>query len=115
MKPITHPLAIAYLEAMRAHVLGASETAAVQELLAWTDAGCPLYADPTPMPAPALWMRVFAEAPLGASKLAQTAELDAIVDGVTWPDLMRRYFRDDAVIVMIIDSRTGDELWRRRG
>lgn len=114
MKPITHPLAVAHLMAMRAHVLGDGDEGAVATALAWADAGCPLYADLTPLPAPALGMRVWTvhnvESASGAmSRRTEAFSIAEMSDGDEWTA-----WTAPAYIDLITDYRTGEVLWRRQ-
>lgn len=112
MKPITHPLAVAHLMAMRAHVLGDGDEGAVATALAWADAGCPLYADLTPLPAPALGMRVWTVGGGdGETWLREPVTINYVRPGATWSDYVK--FVDE--IALITNYCKGDiVLWERQ-
>lgn len=138
MKPITHPLAIAYVEAC------ASDEYSAPHLDAWAAAGFPLYADaaplpahpddtefppelfealrrngypvddvckPTPLPAPALGMRVWYEVRSSQEHIrTQAQDVNPWREGATWADYLAY---DPACVALITDYRTGEVLWRR--
>lgn len=114
MKPITHPLAIAALHATaiwhRERSLG-SVRGSNDVTQAWLAAGCPLYSDPTPMPAPALGMRVWTSADGGNDRRIQMPpfEIRHWYPGVVWDE----YTLNTGIIDLITDFRTGEVLWRR--
>jgi hypothetical protein len=104
MKPITHPLAIEIVGRM-------SRQEDVAELFpAWRAIKSPLYADPTPLPAPALGMRVWYTRNEGESTF--TDSIDVRASGASdrsWEDRLR----PGDTINLIVDFRTGEVLWRR--
>lgn len=120
MKPITHPLAIM---ALNEYVNGAAPTVAGRDAEGWRDkmhlfrqwskAGCPIYADPTPMPAPALGMRAWYSRPVcrEGQRESDSRDVSYARPGLTWCDLVG----DNRVadIDIITDFRTGEVLWRR--
>lgn len=106
MRPVTHPLAIAYVEAIR------DKCDPLPALMQWRDARFPLYADPTPMPAPALGMRAYGTyppEPNGTATLTESDDIYHLKPGAEWCD----YFDPAARIDLIVDFRTREVLWRR--
>lgn len=103
-RPITHPLAIAWVSATP------GTRQAQDAYVAWAAADRPLYADPTPLPAPALGMRVWSSwhVPPGKSGCYPPLDIDTVVDGAPWDAYV-----DPAFIDVITDFRTGEVLWRR--
>jgi hypothetical protein len=70
--------------------------------------------DPTPMPAPALGMRVWIEAKSSTSGVAYTTSVDVreiLPDSgpMRWDAVVR----DPTTITLITDFRSGEVLWRR--
>lgn len=108
MKPITHPLAVAFVEERAAGRSG-------PKVKAWTAAGMPLYddADANPMPAPALGMRAWYSRPLSreGERESDSREVSYARPGLTWHDFVGEYRVPD--IDIITDFRTGEVLWRR--
>lgn len=107
MKPITHPLAIAYCE--RANADSHERFPAYE---AWRTAGFPLYADPTPLPAPALGMRVWTVGGGdGETWLREPVTINYVRPGATWSDYVK--FVDE--IALITNHCKGDiVLWERQ-
>lgn len=123
-RPITHPLAIAKLEAeAAAHEASLAESmvkldSEMATTRAWRNADCPLYADLAPMPAPVLGMRVWAktrstvlERPDAVE--SRTWDVDLAWPGMTWDDVTFGAVRTDE-IVCITNYFKGDVvLWER--
>ena len=84
-----------------------------QQILRACDAVAPETIDPTPMPAPALGMRVWYSRPLtrGGEHQLLHRNVEHICHGLTWLDLIG----EDRVadITLVVDFRTGEVLWRR--
>ena len=119
MKPITHPLAIAFVDAMisngdKAGTLGR-----------WRAAGSPrdadppievgvhcIVVDPTPLPAPALGMRVWTVGGGdGETWLREPVTINYVRPGATWSDYVK--FVDE--IALITNYCKGDiVLWERQ-
>lgn len=118
MKPITHPLAIAKLEAeAAAHEASLAESmvkldSEMATTRAWRNANCPLYADPTPLPAPALGMRVWRvvhdEHDGCRRRTLGGVDISVLTDGPT-----KTRWTSPETIDLITDYRTGEVLWRR--
>lgn len=115
MKPITHPLAIAYVNAFTAWEADSPNPgraqACIAALEAWRRAGAPPYTDPTPLPAPALGMRVWTVGGGdGETWLREPVTINYVRPGAAWSDYVK--FVDE--IALITDFRTGEVLWRRQ-
>jgi hypothetical protein len=95
MKPITHPLAIAYVNAFTAWE-------------AWRRAGAPPYTDPTPLPAPALGMRVWFTTRVETSSYTDSFDVRS-GPPKEWGDALK-----GVEFTHIVDFRTGEVLWRRQ-
>lgn len=116
MRPITHPLALAKLRAERAyntekHMPG-DEGPMISCDVAddnWKRAGSPIYLDPTPLPPPALGMRVWMEGDNGAARATDSQDVKWLRPGETWGGTLP----DPDEITLITDYRTGEILWRR--
>ena len=105
MKPITHPLAIAYCEAMAS---GSRTGRAYNE---WAAAGRPLYVAPTPLPAPALGMRVWKRWQEGSFLKTEPYDIKTLLPGAPWADLGFAWDNTD----LITAHRKGDiVLWERQ-
>lgn len=107
MKPIAHPLAIEIVGRM-------SRKEDIGELFPeWRNLGSPLYVAPTPLPAPALGMRVWTEtAPLPGKRQTRHEDIEWLKDGDrTWGE---GTMPPAAEVAIITDYRTGDVLWRRQ-
>lgn len=102
MKPITHPLAIAYCEAMAS---GSRTGRAYNE---WAAAGRPLYVAPTPLPAPALGMRVWFTTRVETSSYTDSFDVRS-GPPKEWGDALK-----GVEFTHIVDFRTGEVLWRRQ-
>ena len=118
MKPITHPLAIAKLEAeAAAHEASLAESmvkldSEMATTRAWRNADCPLYTDPTPLPAPALGMRVWTVGGGdGETWLREPVTINYVRPGAAWSDYVK--FVDE--IALITNYCKGDiVLWERQ-
>jgi hypothetical protein len=103
MKLITHPLAISALE----H-LASSRGTATSTLNAWYAAGFPLYTDPTPLPAPALGMRVWFTTRVETSSYTDSFDVRS-GPPKEWGDALK-----GVEFTHIVDFRTDEVIWRRQ-
>jgi len=113
MKPITHPLAIALLDAIEASTTnGRLSDKAFRARVEWARSGFLRYADPTPLPAPALGMRVWTVGGGdGETWLREPVTINYVRPGATWSDYVK--FVDE--IALITNYCKGDiVLWERQ-